>query len=903
MSRAACLRSFLAVALLGCGGAASPPPDDPGDVVADAVETIETPSARLPSDVVPTRYALTLSINPAEDAFTGVASIDVRLPSRRSVVHLHADGLDVAQVMAAAEGGEASEARWELADEEHDIAAIHFAEPLGPGVVTLEVRYGAPFDTTLEGLYRVEHDGDAYAFTQMEPLGARKAFPCFDEPSFKTPWDLTLVVPEGQTAVANAPATGQASTTGGMQRVHFQTTEPLPTYLVAFAVGPFDVVAGEDIAPSAVRDRPLPFRAIAARGQGEQLAHAIEHTPAILAALETYFGIPYPYAKLDIVAVPDFSAGAMENAGLVTFRDSLLLLGEDPPVGQQRGFAYVMAHELAHQWFGNLVTMQWWDDLWLNEAFANWMEARTIESTFPEFVPDVTEMRVVLSAMDSDSLAGARQIRQPIESEHDIHNAFDGITYNKGNAVLAMFERYLGREVFQRGVQRYLREHAGGNATAENLFDAIGAEAGRDVRPAFESFLLQPGVPLVTATPQCGEDGASLALTQRRYTPLGSSATASEPWRLPVCVRYAAGGETHRTCTSLDAAEGSIALEGCPEWVMPNAEGAGYYRWTMPPASLEALRNEGLGALTVREAMSFVDSTRASFAAGAIGFSDALAALAPLASREERALATAPMGLIEFALSRVLTTEAERTRARRFAARLYRSRARALGWTVRDGEDPETQLLRNTVLSFMSDTAEDAATRREANRRGRRYLGVGEDGLDADAVAPDLAGLAVRVALQEGDASLFDLAVARHGASTDPIERRNLLSGLGATADAALTPRVLDLTLGEQLRTNELFSPLMGQFRDRDTREAAWGWFTEHYDALSTRMGPGMSGYLPYAGSNFCSAERATEVQGFFAPRMESTQGGPRNLALAVERIQLCAAKVTHARGSVEGAF
>src|SRR5690606_5135770 len=197
---------------------------------------------------------------------------------------------------------------------------------------------------------------------------------------------------------------------------------------------------------------PIPFRAIAPRGQGPRLAHAIEHPPALLLALERYFAIPYPYAKLDPIAVPDFAARALENAGAIPFRDHLLLDGPGAPIAQQRGFAYVAAHELAHQWFGNLVTMQWWDDLWLNEAFANWMEAQTIAATFPQFEPDVTEMRVVLEAMSADSLASARQIRQPIETQHDIHNAFDGITYNKGNAVLAMFERWLTPEVFRRGV-------------------------------------------------------------------------------------------------------------------------------------------------------------------------------------------------------------------------------------------------------------------------------------------------------------------------------------------------------------------------------------------------------------------------------------------------------------------
>src|SRR5690606_26969975 len=341
-------------------------------------------------------------------------------------------------------------------------------------------------------------------------------------------------------------------------------------------VGPLDVVEAPPIAGSDVRDRPIPLRGVAPRGQGARLAYALEHTPRMVESLERYFGRPYPYAKLDLIAVPDFGAGAMENAGAITFRDSLLLLDESAPVRQQRGFAYITAHELAHQWFGNLVTMAWWDDLWLNEAFATWMETRTIEETFPQHAPQVAEMSTVLDALDADSLASARQIREPIETEHDIHNAFDSITYSEGNGVLAMMERWLTPEVFQRGVQRYLREHQGGNARAEDLFAALSAEAGRDVSGPFTSFIAQSGAPLVEATPSCEDGRGRVALRQSRYVPRGSRASAERTWQIPVCVRYGVGREAHRECTLLTEREGSIELpSGCPAWVMPNADGVG----------------------------------------------------------------------------------------------------------------------------------------------------------------------------------------------------------------------------------------------------------------------------------------------------------------------------------------
>jgi alanyl aminopeptidase len=903
----ALLRLLFATCIASCGGGDPVPASTPVEPPPSAgAEDVAPPAGRLSPEVRPTHYALSLAIDPSREGFTGVAEIDVSLPRAQSTIFLHASGLEVREVTVAREGDEAAAAEWATVDEERGLASIHLAQPMGPGPVQLRITYGAAFDQTLEGLYRVQQGDDAYAFTQMEPLGARKAFPCFDEPSFKAPFDVTLVVRESDAAIANAREVRSEQTTGGMRRVRFATTEPLPAYLVAFAVGPFDVVDADPIPATEVRSEPIPLRGIAARGQGAQLAHALRHTPAIVAALERYFGIPYAYGKLDLIAVPDFAAGAMENAGAITFRDQLLLVGDDAPIRQQRGFAYVTAHELAHQWFGNLVTTAWWDDLWLNEAFATWMETQVIGETFPEFEPEIAEMGVALEAMEADSLHSARRIRQPIESDHDIQNAFDSITYSKGNAMLAMFEQWLTPEVFRAGVQLYLRSHSHGNATAADLLDALSEAAGRDVRAPFESFLSQPGVPLVEVTPSCEGGAASLGLRQSRYLPAGSHADPASTWQIPFCARYRAGGEVRQVCTLLTEVEGRVALEGgCPDWVMPNAGGTGYYRWTLPSADAERLRARGLTALSVREAMSYADSVEAGFAAGRLGYADAMGALAPLATRSERELASAPMELAELAIDHALETDAERDAARRWASRLYRTQARRLGWQPRRNESPEAQLLRAELLGFLARVARDSAVRAEATRRGRAYLGLGgDDHIHADAVAPDLAGIAVTIAVQEGGEGAFDHALARFREATDPVIRGNLLRGLSGARDPALATRILDLTLdAEATRVSEIFRPLMAQMQEAEGRERAWEWLGAHYDPLVARMGPHGAGYLPYVGTAFCSAERALEVRALFAPRVARTMGGPRNLESAVERVELCAARAAHARETAGQVF
>jgi alanyl aminopeptidase len=907
----------------GCGGSPAPTPapiathaDTAGrEAAPPAGADVDAPPERLPGEVAPTRYSLTMAIVPEQASFTGVAEIDVQLADRRSAIWIHGQALEVGEVTVSESSGEPITGEWQQVDPDGGTARIVLPRAVGPGPVRIHVSWSAPFDPSLEGLYRARVGDDAYAFTQFEPLAARKAFPSFDEPRWKTPFDVTIVAPASGRAFANTRDVESTDLPNGMRRVRFATTEPLPTYLVAWAVGPFDVVEAT-IPANDVRTRPLPLRGIAARGRGGELAFALEHTPRILSALETYFGTAYPFDKLDIVAVPDFSAGAMENAGLVTFRDVLLLLGPDAPISQRRGFAFVMAHELAHQWFGNLVTMAWWDDLWLNEAFATWMETEIVGSVFPEMRAEITEQMTAFEAFDADSLASARQIRNPIANSHDIHNAFDSITYSKGASVLNMFEQAIGHDVFQRGIRRYLREHAGGSATAADLMSALSAEAGRDVGAPLETFLMQPGVPAVEVGVEC-TDGqpARLALAQRRYLPIGSTASADATWQVPVCARYRAGGEVRTACTSLEGASGTLELAGgCPDWVLPNADGVGYYRFVLPEEWLARLRRpDAQSALTVRDRLAIADSVRAGFAAGRVPFASAVQALEPFAESTDRMIATAPLELLSFARDNLLETDAEREAFRAYAMRLYRGPLRRLGWGPRGGaravaaEDGEQRLLRAAILSFLALTADDPGVRRDAQSRGRAYVGEGTrqrpGEIHTEAVAIDLVPVALVVAAQEGGAPFFATLDRLFGGTQDAVIRNHLLEAMSKVDDPELRPRALALTLDPRLRMNEVFRPLMGQLSDPEGREIGWSWLEENYVALSRRIGPSYAGYLPFAASGFCSAERAEEARTFFAPRMIETQGGPRNLESATETIRLCAARAAAQRDSARAFF
>jgi alanyl aminopeptidase len=888
---AACL-----AALAACGSAA-PRAATPATPPAAAEAPDPAPTGRLPDGASPQRYRLALEVVPDREAFRGTVEIGVRLdrPTRR--IWMHGARLRVASATIRtapdAESGASRtiEARWEPSAERDEVAALRWDEEIGPGDVTVSIEYETNFDRQLRGLYRVDVGSDSYAFTQMEPTSARYAFPSFDEPRWKTPFDVELTVRSEHVAVANTHEIESTDLGGGMRRVRFASTLPLPTYLVALAIGPLDVVEAPPIPPNAVRQHPLPFRGIAARGRGPELAHALRETPALVAALEEYFGTEYPYDKLDVIAVPDFASGAMENAGAITFREPLLLVGPNAPEEQRRGFTAVMAHELAHMWFGDLVTMPWWDDIWLNEAFATWMASKIVARTHPDMRSELGQLAGVHHAMGQDSLEAARRIRQPIDTDHDIRNAFDSITYSKGGGVLAMFEAWIGEDVFRDGVRLYLQRHRFATATSDDLLGALSEVAGRDVGTPFHTFLDQPGVPLVEARLECDASGAALSVSQSRYTPVGSTASRDHVWQIPLCASYPVGRDVRTACELVTTASARVALpgaEGCPAWVMPNAGARGYYRFTLPPEQLQALQGAGWSQLAPLERASVASNLRAAFASAVVPGGEVLGALPALASDPTRTVATEPIGLAHVVIEQIVPPE-RADAARTWAASLYRTRASRLGWADRAADDGEARLLRRDVLGFLATIARDPAVRREAGRRGRAYLDEG--GVHPSAVSPDLAGIAAVVAVQDGDAAFYSLVESRALSTEDAVLRQRLLAALASTEDPALAERALALALDPRLRVNEVLLPLSVQTERAPGRERAWAWTQAHWDELTARIANTRSGAIPWIFSGFCDDARATEVEAFFSSRIEALPGGPRNLRGALEAIHLCAAR------------
>jgi alanyl aminopeptidase len=846
----------LALALAGVGSAPFAPP-----------------ALRLPGDVRPVRQAVELVVDPAVESFSGTTEIELEVLRPAPVVWLNATGL---QLSSAALGDEHGTRAARVVGGGSDFVAVVPERPLGPGRARLRASFeGRASRLESEGVFALRERGDWYLFTQFEPIAARQAFPCFDEPAYKIPWTLTLRVPHGLVALSNTPAAA-VGREGPRDVTVFATTRPLPSYLVAFAVGPFDLV---DLGRTG-RGR-TPTRLVVPRGRAAEAAWAAETTPRILSLLEDYLDRAYPFEKLDQVAIPgvDF---AMEHPGLVTYGANLLVAGRPAALESRRAWVSVAAHELAHQWFGDLVTMAWWDDTWLNEAFASWLGEKVTGRFRPEWGAAAGRARTRSQALAEDGLASARRVRQPIASKADIVSSFDGITYAKGEALLEMVESWLGEDAFRRAVLSYLQRHEWGVATAEDFADALAAVAGPDGAPVLASFLDQTGAPVVRLDVRC--DGRpTLLLSQQPYRPLGA-ATTGQTWRIPVCVRVST--RSGRVCTVLSSPTASLPLDtpGCPDWVLANADAAGYYRSAVAPGQGRRALERGL--LSAPEKVALAGDLGALVASGDVTAGEALAAVPLLAGDADRQVVEAAVDLLR-QLAPMVPDELQPAFASFVRDSLSR-RAAALGWTGREDDTDDARLLRRVLPPAVARLGRDEPLTREAVRLAGEWLD-GRSALDPDAVDGVLAAAAA-----SGERALVERLEGEALRSGDRAERQRSITALGAVRDPELAAELLRLTLDPRLDPRESIRLLVALGSQRETRQLAFDFLRAHYDALLARLPHGVFSplaALPWIGAGLCSAESRRETAAFFGGRLAGVEGGPRSLAQALESADQCLAQ------------
>ena len=477
-------------------------------------------------------------------------------------------------------------------------------------------------------------------------------------------------------------------------------------------------------------------------------------------------------------------------------------------------------------------------------------------------------------------------------SKGDIINAFDGITYGKGASVIAMFEAYMGTDAFQRGVRDYMNAHAHGIGTAKELLAAFSKSSGKDISTPFSTFLDQPGVPYVQAKLVCdaAKTSATLELRQSRYLPVGSTGDRNQTWQVPVCARV--DGKSTK-CTLLTSSSGVLALDSCPKVVHPNADGLGYYRWSLPADQLKAV-SSSLESFTPGERISFGNAVRAGFDAATLPFADALDASLPLALDDEPTIAETPLGMLRFAWVD-LVEDGARAMVQKKIADTYRPVIDDLKMEPNPKEDPRVRERRTLALTALTESAEDPMTIDALAKLGSLALGLADAGdkqTHLDEVPGDLAALAIAAAVRKGGAALWDDVAGRISTETDSLTRNYLLSALGSVDDAALSAKARELALDPRLKVNEIFYPLGAQADDFRTRDATWAWLPEHYDALMARLPEAFGGdRVPGLFSGYCTEDKAREIESFFAPKKAKTPGMERALAITLESVRLCAAR------------
>jgi alanyl aminopeptidase len=868
LQAAAAAGALLCLAARGAAGAEPRPPD-----------------LRLPATASPDSYEIDLTIDPARDSFRGVADIAVTLAAPTRLLWLNAAELAIRKVSVSA-SGEPVGARVVPGGDE--FAGVSFDREVGPGPLALRFEYsGRVGETTTQGVFREKDGEDWYVFTQFETNDARRAFPCFDEPSYKAPFRLTLRIPEGASAVSNTAIESESAGAGGERVVRFRKTPPLPSYLVAFAVGPFDYVdAGRAGA------KKTPIRIVTPRGKASRARYAVETTGELLELLESYFGMPFPFEKLDQLAIPQtVNFGAMENAGLITWSESALLAtpAEDTILFRQR-LASWSAHEIAHQWFGDLVTLAWWDDVWLNESFATWMADRTMIVWKPEWGGAVDRVVATSNVMNEDTLVSARKIRQEILSQDDIDTAFDAISYQKGAAVLTMFEAWVGAGKFQAGVRRYLEAHRWGNATDRDFLMALEAESRPGVAAAFTTFLDQAGVPLVEVSLDCAKGGARIGLSQKRLLPIGSKGSADEVWEIPVCVRGGDGSDTARSCELLSKPAGAMAPPSppgtapeCPRWLLANDGAVGYYRALYGGKLLDGLLSVADSELTLPERVGLLRDVNALSETGAVPMSVALSLVPRFSGEPERPVVTAAERIASD-VSRHLVVPGVRPEYARFVSKSFGERARALGFVPKSGESDDTRILRVILVPFVASEGDEPQLQADARRLALRWLD------DRSAIEADMVGPVLRVAARHGDRELFDRFARAVKTTAERRDRIQLYNALGLFPEPALVKRALPLFLSKETDARESDAILFAASGEESGRQAVWDFVKTNYDAIVARLPREETQVIPYLASDFCDAAHRRDVAEFFRGRAEKLPGGSRRLAQSLETIDLCIA-------------
>jgi alanyl aminopeptidase len=823
---------------------------------------------RLPTDVRPTFEAIHLNLDPDKPDYTGSVQIKITVPRATSELRFHAQEMELVRLELRGPGQPIS---LSAGPDVHGIVTARSHDPIPPGAYELSIDFKNDFDRRASSLHRLETGGLWYAFTQFEAIDARRAFPCWDEPAFKIPWQVTLAIPQKLEAVSNTPVERE-TTSDGVRTMIFKETKPLPSYLLAMGVGPFEFVP--------IPGLRVPGRVVVPRGSKELTKPAVAMAPPLFAALERWFGIPYPYEKLDLIAVPEFSAGAMENAGAITYADRYLLFDEKTMSARERGILAVFtAHEMAHMWFGDYVTMKWWDDLWLNESFAEWMGVKIADEVYPEYMIRLGEVGETDRAFAIDSQLSTRAIRRPVTNMENLYEAADILAYKKGQAVLGMTERWIGPDAFRNGVIQYLKSHAYGTAEGSDLWNALGSASKKDVPGVLASFLDQAGVPEVHA--ELKSDG-QVELSQRRFLNYGVKAPTATLWKIPVTLTWEAKGKPRSLTTVLEQERTTVRLPGGghPSWIHPNADEAGYYRWSVDPAVLDRLTAIAPTGLTARERIGFLQNASALLDAGAIHGDQYLRILAGFSGETNPVVVSSVVtGLMD--AKEAFLTEENQEAFGAYVRRVLGPALRRFGLDRKSHEGEAVSLVRPGLYLWLGDEGKDAQVLSHADSLARSYL------RDRGSIDPSLIGTTLQLAALKDDPKLFEEYRRQFESATVPTDREPLLRALGGFRSATLRERALAYNLTGPLRPQEYFWIPQSIASVPWHRDRVWAWWREHYDEVTKKMPPEYAMYVTTMAGG-CSESRLQSAEEFFSVPAHQPPGTQGMIAKVSEATRDC---------------
>jgi puromycin-sensitive aminopeptidase len=869
-----------------------------GEFVMSSVAT-----SLLPADVRPITYRIRLAPNLTAFTFAGEETIDIEVSQPTSQIVLNAAELEI-QEAHLLHNGQHIPAQAIAIDAEEETATLTFASPLPTGTLQLYLRFTGVLNDKLRGFYRSEYslpDGSkrVMATTQFEAPDARRAFPCWDEPAQKAKFEISLVIPSDLTAISNMPIVSETPQPSGTKLVRFAESPIMSTYLLAIMVGEFESVEAQ-AEGTLVRVWTTP-------GKKEQGRFALDVACRLLSFYHGYFGIPYPLPKLDLIAIPDFAAGAMENWGAITYREVALLV--DPvhsSAATKQRVAIIIAHEIAHMWFGNLVTMAWWNDLWLNEGFASWIEYKAVDDLFPEW--DMWTQFIFADsgpAMSLDGLRNTHPIEAEVKTPHDINELFDAISYSKGAAIIRMLEQFLGEETFRQGLVHYLSSHEYGNARTEDLWASLAQVSGKPVKEIMDTWTKQPGYPYLEVQEKPREhDHAVLSLVQRRFfldhdPTLGTQDALL--WRIPVGIKSAVAKSPY--FTMLEGREATVRLpEPVPAgngdaWIIVNAGRTGFFRvnysadmWTRFRPAVESK------ALPTADRLGLASDAFALMRAGYLPATQFLALASAYAQEREYPVWSDLTGSLGW-LSNLLAAEPFEAQLKAFARALLRPIVRHLGWEPRPDESHLDALLRGIVLHEIGHY-DEAAVIAEARARFDQYM------RDPQAVHPDLRSTVLNLAAYGGERATYEALREAERRATLQEEKLRALGALTHFQQQDLLRETLELSLSPMVRSQDTIRVVAGVAANPQGRELAWEFVKTKWAEFDRRYGGGgflLMRLIEAVTNHFATLAKEREIAEFFLEH--PVPSAARTVQQCLERIRINTRWLTNNRLELTALF